>query len=61
MSQASAHLDGVKLFEIFSEVSRDIGLRYTNSCIIASLPKQKDSLKVVIEMITRAKEAIRKS
>jgi len=57
----SQHVDGVKLFEIFSEVSRDIGLRYTNSCIIASLPKQKDSLKVVIEMITRAKEAIRKS
>jgi transcription-repair coupling factor (superfamily II helicase) len=55
----SNQVDGVKLFEIFSKLSKDIGLRYTNQCIIASLPKQKDSLMLVIQMIEQAKGAKR--
>ena len=55
----SSHVDGVKLFELFAGISRDIRLQYKNQCITAYLPKQKNSLGVVIEMISRAKEALK--
>ena len=55
----SQTLDGVKLFKLFSEISKDIELRYTNMCIIASLPKSAQSLKTVIELIIRSKEAVK--
>ena len=55
----SQKIDGVKLFQIFSDISKDIELRYTNSQIIASLPKSRDSLALTIEMILRSKEAVR--
>jgi transcription-repair coupling factor (superfamily II helicase) len=56
----SQKIDGVKLFQIFSEISKDIELRYTNSQIIATLPKSRDSLKLTIDMIMRSKEAVRR-
>ena len=55
----SAKVNGVKLFEIFTTISRDITIRYQNNCIYALLPKSKDSLAVAIEVLSRAKEAIR--
>ena len=55
----SAKVNGVKLFEIFTTISRDITIRYQNNCIYALLPKSKDSLVVAIEVLSRAKEAIR--
>ncbi len=56
----SQKVDGVKLFEIFSKISKDIQLRYRNQCITASVPKIKDSLGIVITIIERAQEAVRK-
>ena len=55
----SQQLDGVKLFSLYSKLSRDIALRYTNSRIIASVPKTKDSLNMVIRAIETAREAKR--
>ena len=55
----SQRVDGVKLFKLFSDLSKDIDLRYTNNRIIASLPVTKGSLKTVIKMMTDAKEAVR--
>ena len=55
----SQRIDGVKLFKLFSDISKDIDLRYTNNRIIATLPKTKDSLKTVIDMIISSKEAVR--
>ncbi len=55
----SQRLDGVKLFEIFSEISRDIALKYTNQSIIASVPVSRESLSLCAEIIERSKEALR--
>lgn len=55
----SQKVDGVKLFKIFSDISKDIELRYTNGEIIATVPKTKDSLTTVIELMEHAKEAKR--
>ena len=57
--QFSQSVDGVKLFKLFSDISKDIDLRYTNNRIIATLPKSNDSLKTVIRMIIDSKEAVR--
>ena len=55
----SDKVDGVKLFELFAKVSKDINLRYKNNKISATLPKIKGYLKVVIEMITESKKAVK--
>ena len=55
----SQSVDGVRLFKLFSDLSKDIDLRYTNNRIIASMPVTKGSLKTVIKMMTDAKEAVR--
>lgn len=53
----SDHVDGVKLFEIFSKISKDINLRYKNQKITATIPKVKNGLDLVIDVIKRSKEA----
>ncbi len=53
----SSQIDGVKLFEIFYEISKDISIRYTNKMIIATIPKSKDMLQNCISVIERALEA----
>ena len=53
----SDHIDGVKLFEIFSKISKDINLRYKNQKITATIPKVKNGLDLVIDVIKRSKEA----
>lgn len=55
----SQKIDGVKLFEIFSDLSKDISLSYRNQSIIASVPIGKDSLEMCSQMIIKAKEALR--
>lgn len=55
----SARMDGVKLFEIYSKLSKDIALRYMNQCISASIPRTEDGIELVIQMIQKGKEALR--
>ena len=55
----SQMVDGVKLFELCSKISKDISLRYTNRCIIILIPKRKDDLELAIRVIHAAKEAER--
>ncbi len=54
----SSHVNGVKLFESFTKISRDITIRYSNQCIIALLPKVKDDLQMAIQCINQAKESV---
>lgn len=56
----SQEIDGVKLFEMYASLSKDIGLRYTNQRIVAFVPKKKDDLSLVIQTIETAKQARRK-
>lgn len=51
-------LDGVKLFEMVNSLSRSILLRYHQEKIHLRFPKQKDWLKMVVEVIQRSKEMI---
>lgn len=53
----SQQVDGVRLFQIFNDISKDIRLRYANGTIIAALPKTKDMLSMTLEVIERAMEA----
>lgn len=55
----SQQVNGVKLFEIFTEISKDIRLRYANNTIIVSLPKTKDMLAMTIEVIEKGMEALK--
>lgn len=54
----SQHVDGVKLFEAFTKISKDITIRYSNQCIIVLLPKSKNDLKMAVECIEKAKESV---
>lgn len=56
----SSQVDGVKLFEIFSNISKDIRIRYTNNTIIATLPRTKDVLDMSIQVMESAWEARKK-
>ena len=51
----SNQIDGVKLFEIFTKISKDIQLSYKNQKIIARVPKGKDYIKTTIQLIEQAK------
>ena len=55
----SQSVDGIRLFRIFSDISKDIELRYTGQRIIASVPGIANVLEIVIQAITKAKEAVR--
>ncbi len=46
-------VDGVKLFEMMTTLCRDALLRYTNHRIVLLLPKQRDWLALVIEVLER--------
>ncbi|MEG0409847.1 MAG: transcription-repair coupling factor [Erysipelotrichaceae bacterium] len=51
----SAHVDGVKLFEAVTTISRDIKMRYTHKKIRMSIKKTKNWLVIVIEIIEKVK------
>ena len=52
-------LDGVTLFEIFTDISKEIDLSYKGGSIIATLPKSIDVMELSAQIIERSKEAIR--
>ncbi|WP_238928354.1 transcription-repair coupling factor [Bulleidia sp. zg-1006] len=54
----SQSVDGVKLFSLYSELSKDIQLKYLNRAITVIVPNN-ESLKVCTKAIYLAKEAIR--
>ncbi|MGN1389343.1 MAG: transcription-repair coupling factor [Bulleidia sp.] len=55
----SQQVDGVKLFQIFSNLNKDIALRYADNQISATLPKMKSSVSLAADVIMHAKEALR--
>lgn len=55
----SSNVDGVRLFELFTKISRDITIRYKEGKITAVLPQSKDALSTVITMIEKAKECLK--
>ena len=55
----SEKVDGIKLFEDFTKISKDAALRYTNNMIIVTFPKGKDDLELAIALIHQAKEDVK--
>ena len=55
----SQQIDGVKLFEIVTGISRDIRLRYEGGKIALRIPKSKQWYKMVIELLERGKNALK--
>ena len=49
----SNSIDGVALFEMMTTISKNITIRYTNGKITMKLPKLKDWLYTVIEVLER--------
>lgn len=49
--QYSNQVDGVKLFEIVSNISQDISLKYRQRKIYLSYPKRKNYLNLIIKTI----------
>lgn len=52
----SDHIDGVKLFETFTTISKDIQLRYVQGQIIVRLPKKGNELALAIEVLDQSKK-----
>lgn len=50
----SNRIDGVKLFEMMTAISRDIMIRYADKKIIMRIPKVKDWLLIVIEVLEQS-------
>ena len=49
----SDHIDGIKLFETATTISKDIKIRYTNQKISVKIPKGKNTyLSTLIEFIS---------
>ena len=55
----SDHVDGVKFFEIMTEISKDIHIRYVNGSILSEMDKSDDFLQLSIQILHRAKEALK--
>ena len=55
----SQKLNGVKLFKLFTDISKDIELSYKRNRIIATVPDTARSLQTVIELIERSEEAVK--
>ncbi|MDF9825734.1 transcription-repair coupling factor (superfamily II helicase) [Breznakia sp. PF5-3] len=52
----SDEIDGVKLFEMATTISKDLKIKYTNQKISVSLKKIKDYLDIIIEFIAQCKK-----
>ena len=52
----SQTLDGLKLFETYSSISKDIKVLYRNERIITQIPKGNDALSMSIQVIQSAKK-----
>ncbi|MFV0480227.1 MAG: transcription-repair coupling factor [Anaerorhabdus sp.] len=55
----SNQLDGIKLFEMINQLSKEITLKYQQGEIKLTVPKRKDALEMMIEIIKRKEEVIR--
>ena len=44
-------IDGMKLFELCSKISRDISIRYTKSKLEFNVKNQKDNIQKVIQLL----------
>ena len=49
--------DGIKLFEDFAKLNRDIAIRYINKKITVIIPEKIKSMEMVVDVIKVAKEA----
>jgi transcription-repair coupling factor (superfamily II helicase) len=56
--QFSDNVNGVKLFELFTNINRNIKIRYTNHKIVVNIPKTKNNLDTAIKLIETSKECI---
>lgn len=56
----SNHIDGVKLFEMMTTISKNIVIRYKNKKITMKMPKVKDWLYIVIEVLERTEHMLEK-
>ncbi|MBE6127752.1 MAG: transcription-repair coupling factor [Erysipelotrichaceae bacterium] len=56
----SQHVDGVRLFESFTKLSKDISIRYKGGTIIAEIPPMKDNISLAVKVIDCAREAMKK-
>ena len=57
----STRIDGVKLFEMMTSISKDTRIRYVNSKISMKLPKTKDWLYKMVEILERTDELVIKN
>ena len=55
----SDNADGIKLFEDFAKLNRDIAIRYVNKKITAIIPLKIKSMDMIVDVIKVAKEARR--
>ena len=55
----SDNVNGVKLFELFTKINKDITIKYTDAKIIVKIPKGNESLSTVFEVIERRNEALK--
>ena len=55
----SDNVDGVKLFELFTKINRNIKIRYTNHKIVVSIPKTKNNLDTAIKIIETSKDCVK--
>ena len=56
----SNQVDGVKLFEMMTTISKDTKIRYTNNKISMKMPKSRDWLYKMVEILERSEEMKRK-
>ena len=59
-TEFSTKVDGIKLFERFSSLSKDIKILYKQNKLIVIVPKIKNALTITIEIILTAKECHKK-
>lgn len=52
-------VDGIKLFEVYNKISKDITLSYANNHINVKIPKGKNSLDTVIRVLNESKGCLK--
>lgn len=52
-------VDGIKMFEKYTAISKDIKIKYQNNKIKVSIPKRSDALAIAIEVLTQSKSCIK--
>lgn len=55
----SKRVDGIKMFERYTTISKDIKIKYLDKKISVTLPKRQDALKIAIEVLMESKHCIK--